>query len=161
MIPALTEAEEEKLARQAVRRLGGSWCSLSQRRASKVFVGLADARVQLFCVAFWVELKSASGKLTRAQLDFLRAEYNCGEICFCGTAEDLTPLLQYICTQRHEYRGNALIAMGWATVQRVAARGFRGEKRSKGGNALVPAGGQGASVVVVDLRSTPTGVNTQ
>ena len=137
MIPALTEAEEEKLARQAVRRLGGSWCSLSQRRASKVHKGLCDARIRAYGVAWWYECKRDGGQLTREQLDFLSGEYQCEQIVFCGTAADLTPFLQMLasfrfdptCSRDDLRNREAHLARcrmyGWATVQRVAARGFR------------------------------------
>lgn len=87
-LPVPLEKTEEGWADRAAEMMGYKVKRLSQRRRSKVALGLPD-RLYLHPirrVAVWAELKSDTGKPSAAQREFhdlLRAS---GQLVVCGTA---------------------------------------------------------------------------
>lgn len=93
-----TEADEEAACDKLIALYHGDVCRLSQRRASKIHIGLPDRRYRLPPYCVWWELKKPEGQLTRAQYDFLRAEWACGEFVGVGGIAELTPLVTLLRT---------------------------------------------------------------
>ena len=68
-------------------------------------------------MAFWAEIKSKTDKLTQKQIDFLQAEYDCGQIVFAGDAGTLGAVV--LCPP------SLWRVHGYACFQSVIARGIR------------------------------------
>ena len=99
-----------------IRGLGGTLTAFSVGKRAQVS-HIPDRRYRLRRVAFWAEIKSKTDKLTQKQIDFLQAEYDCGQIVFAGDAAMLRGLV--LCppsTWRDQ---------GYACFQAVIARGIR------------------------------------
>lgn len=91
---------------------------------------LPDRRYYLRGIALWAEIKAPRGtaeggrdKISQGQLDFLRREYDAGQIVFAGGRDELGQVLMQ--HQSSEWR-----RLGWAQVAVVAARGLRKERRT-------------------------------
>lgn len=113
----------------AVRRL-----SMAERAQLPDF---PDRRYYLFGVAFWAEIKRPprdprekekgdnwsesdrhGDKLSRGQLDFLRAEYDHGQIVFAGGRAELEKMMK-------DGAPSAWRRLGWEAVAVIVARGLR------------------------------------
>ena len=99
-----------------IRGLGGTLTAFSVGKRAQVS-HIPDRRYRLRRVAFWAEIKSKTDKLTQKQIDFLHAEYDCGQIVFAGDAGMLRVMV--LCppsTWRDQ---------GYGYFQAVIARGIR------------------------------------
>lgn len=96
-----------------------------------------DLRIYLFGVAFWAEIKRPprdkaerekgdkwsesdrdGDKLSKGQLDFLRAEYDHGQIVFAGGRAELEKMMK-------DGPPSAWRRLGWEAVAVIVARGLR------------------------------------
>ena len=101
-----------------VRSLGGEIVSLSVPARAQL-ANLPDRRYRVRSTAFWWEVKAAKDKLSQGQLDFLTAEYRCGQIVGAGDAQALQAML----VQRpSDWR-----SLGYAQLAVVLGRGLRKE----------------------------------
>ena len=116
------EYDVERACDDAVTAAGGDVVRLSQRRASRIHEGLPDRRYRVGPVAFWWECKAAKGKLSRAQLDFLTAEFACGQVGGVGTDAELGIFLRALAA------GQPLSDLSVNLLRRWAARGLRAER---------------------------------
>ena len=99
-----------------IRGLGGTLTAFSVGKRAQVS-HIPDRRYRLRGVAFWAEIKSKTDKLTQKQIDFLQAEYDCGQIVFAGDAGMLRLLaLSMPITWREQ---------GYEFFQSVVDRGLR------------------------------------
>ena len=108
---------------------------LSQRRQSKVCLGLPDRRYRnvsgLFWpggsrFALWFECKSQADRLSEDQVHFLTAELECGNCVGVGGHNDLAAIfLAY-----RKYGTQAAILVGTAQVDAWKAKGLRKERPS-------------------------------
>lgn len=102
-----------------IRGVGGEVVNLSLPGRSP-FRDLPDRRYRLRGTTLWAELKSPTDKLTIGQLQFLRAEYEHGQLVFAGDAPMLRALLERRPAAWREY--------GWECLAVIAGRGFRKER---------------------------------
>ena len=99
-----------------IRSLNGEIVSFSVSERAQL-PNLPDRRYRLRSTAFWWEVKGPKDKLSQGQLDFLTAEYRCGQIVGAGDAEALLALV----TQRaSDWR-----SLGYTALATVLARGIR------------------------------------
>ena len=91
-MPERSEKAEERLCDQLIAKLGGQIVHFSHPGRTMQTPGIPDRRYRLYGVAFWWEVKKASGRLSKAQVDFLMAELEAGEFVGCG---DLNVLVAY------------------------------------------------------------------
>lgn len=122
-----SERDVEAACDRLVAALGGDVIRTSPPGRTRQHIGLPDRRYRLKGHAWYFEVKRGhGGKLTAAQLDFLRAELACGCLALCGTMEELAGLTRRI------VQGAAPAALaGYCaeTVEAWAARGLRREAR--------------------------------
>lgn len=122
------EKDVVALCDQLARAMGWTVVNLSQQRRSTLTLGLPDRRYRCvrYHAAFWFEAKAPGGKLSREQYAFLEAEYACGEHIGAGGLDELKALLSAFQQHPAQYDGR----LGWQQVERLAARGFRGERKA-------------------------------
>lgn len=114
---------------ELMRKLGGQIEDFSVAKRAQL-PNLPDRRYFLRGIAFWAELKSppirggddrrVGDKLTRRQLDFLKREYDHGQIVFAG---DRTMLLSMLQHPSADWR-----RIGYENVAIILSRGFRKER---------------------------------
>lgn len=90
-VPVPLEKDEERWADRAAELLGYEIKRLTQRRPSKIALGLPD-RIYAHRergILLWAELKSEKGKLSAHQKDFHELLRSCGQQVIVGTARDV------------------------------------------------------------------------
>ena len=88
-MPERSEKAEERLCDQLIAKLGGQIVHFSHPGRTMQTPGIPDRRYRLYGVAFWWEVKKASGRLTKDQVAFLTAELNHGAYAGCGNLDEL------------------------------------------------------------------------
>ncbi len=123
----------EERADAIVEALGGTVVKFSLR-AESPFANIPDRRYRVRGVALWAELKRPltdyedkdgytrhrGDLLTQGQLDFLRAEYDCGQIVFAGSDTELKEMLLRAPSGWYYF--------GWQCVALTATKGLRKER---------------------------------
>jgi len=123
----ITESVVEKMCDELIHKMGGDVVRLSQRRPSKVQLGLPDRRYRLpIGAAFWFECKAPHGQLSRKQYEFLSAERTCGQLASCGGLDELLALAQS-CLR---WTGKSSEQICDATLEAWQSKGFRGERKT-------------------------------
>ena len=123
----ITESVVEKMCDELIAKMGGDVVRLSQRRPSKIHLGLPDRRYRLpIGAAFWFECKAPHGQLSRKQYEFLLAERKCDQLASCGGLDDLLALAQSCL--RWTGAGSGKICD--ATLDAWQRKGFRGERKT-------------------------------
>ena len=107
---------EEHACDALITGLGGTVFSFSVSAAAQI-PNVPDRRYRLKGVAFWAEIKTLKDKLSRGQLDFLKAEYACGQVVFAG---DRSQLLAMVLRRTNEWR-----SVGYEAFAVTVARGLR------------------------------------
>lgn len=124
------EGAEVALCDELIARVSGKddgIVNLSQKRESRLTLGLSDRRYRACAIAFFFEVKAEDGKLTPSQHRFLVAELQHGAIASCGTLTDLRALLEVAVSVPVEGRLARLLAHCADTIGRWAAKGYRRE----------------------------------
>ena len=109
-------SEEERKCDALIRGLGGSLTAFSVGKRAQVS-HVPDRRYRLRREAIWAEIKSKTDKLTQKQIDFLQAEYDCGQIVFAG---DEVALRAMVLSLPSLWRD-----IGYRFFQQILTRGLR------------------------------------
>lgn len=96
--------------------------SLERPGRTRYLEGLPDLRLRLPGAAIWWEAKSSKDKLSAAQLAWLLAEHEAGEVVGAGGVAELGALLT--AWERDE----SPRALGLRLVRQIEARGLRRER---------------------------------
>ena len=120
------EKVEQRFCDDLASQVGYEVVCFSQPRHTMQTEGIADRRYRHLKKghAFWFEVKAEDGQLTRAQYNFLVAEEMTGNAVGCGTFEDFAAMLGVGQATQNDYR-----VVGALSVEKWAAKGFRGEKK--------------------------------
>jgi len=119
------ERDEELECDKAVMRWSGSVAKFSQRRASDQTPGISDRRYYVFRLAFWWEVKTSQGKLRQEQYEFLQREANHDALAACGTAAELTKVLEAVAAHAPANRRAAAEELARNLRETWRAKGFR------------------------------------